>query len=51
MSDAPVLRIFIGMVFGGAAGYGYYKLVGCSTGSCPLTSNPWITSLYGMPRG
>lgn len=51
MTGASVLRILIGVVLGGAAGYAYYKLVGCSTGSCPLTSNPWITSLYGMAVG
>lgn len=51
MIGTPVLRILIGVVLGGAAGYGYYKFVGCSTGACPLTSNPWITSLYGMAMG
>ncbi len=32
---------------GGALGYGYYRLVGCSSGACPLTSNPYISTAYG----
>jgi hypothetical protein len=46
-----ILRIVIGAVVGGGLGFAYYKFVGCSTGSCPLTSNPIISSLYGMVVG
>ena len=42
-----ILRIIIGAVVGGGAGFGYYKFVGCSTGACPLTSNPFISTLCG----
>jgi hypothetical protein len=42
-----ILRIVIGIVVGGGLGFGWYKLVGCSTGTCPLTSNPFISTLYG----
>ena len=45
------LRILIGAVVGAGLGFGWYKLVGCSTGACPLTSNPWISTLYGMFLG
>jgi len=31
---------------GALTGLGYYYTVGCSTGSCPITSNPIITMLY-----
>lgn len=51
MTGGLAMRIFFGVMFGGAAGFAYYKFVGCSTGSCPLTSNPWITTLYGMAVG
>ena len=43
--------ILIGLVAGAALGYGYYRLVGCATGTCPITSNPWIASLYGALIG
>jgi Family of unknown function (DUF6132) len=46
-----ILRILIGVVVGGVLGFGWYKLVGCSTGTCPLTSNPIISTLYGMVVG
>jgi hypothetical protein len=46
-----ILRIVIGAVVGGGLGFAYYKFVGCSTGTCPLTSNPIISSLYGMVVG
>lgn len=46
-----ILRIIIGALTGGGLGFAYYKFVGCSTGTCPLTSNPIISSLYGMVVG
>jgi hypothetical protein len=46
-----LLRILIGAVAGAAFGFGWYKLVGCSTGACPLTSNPVVSTLYGTIVG
>ncbi len=51
MKAPMVARIVLGAVIGGALGYGYYRWVGCSTGACPLTSNPWVSTLYGMVLG
>lgn len=31
---------------GALVGLAYYYFVGCSTGACPLTSNPFITAGY-----
>ena len=45
------MRYFLGALIGGLVGFGYYKLVGCSTGTCPLTSNPWTSTLYGSVIG
>ncbi len=36
----------IGIGAGAAVGYLYYKLVGCRTGTCLLTSNPIRSVLY-----
>jgi len=41
----------IGLLLGAAFGYIYYKTVGCSTGACPITSNPWISSIWGSIIG
>jgi hypothetical protein len=44
-------RFIIGAVIGGALGFAFYKFVGCSTGACPLTSNPVISTVYGSVLG
>lgn len=36
---------------GAAAGYVYYRFIGCRTGACPITANPWISTLYGALVG
>ena len=41
----------ITVAVGGLWGFGYYRLVGCSTGTCPITSNPWISTFYGATMG
>ena len=46
-----ILKIILGAVAGGLLGFGYYKLVGCSSGTCPITSNPWTSTLYGLVVG
>ena len=39
------------IALGAAGGYAYYRFVGCRTGACPLTSNPWVSTLYGALIG
>jgi hypothetical protein len=46
-----ILRIIIGIVIGGVAGFLYYKFVGCRTGSCPITSNPLSSIIFGAIFG
>jgi hypothetical protein len=46
-----ILRILIGAIMGAGLGFGWHKLVGCSTGACPLTANPFVSTLYGMAVG
>ena len=45
-----MLRI-IGILVGAAGGYLYYFFVGCASGTCPITSNPYISVLYGALMG
>jgi len=45
-----ILKI-IGIVVGGIGGYSYYHFVGCASGQCPITSNPYISVLYGAVMG
>jgi len=46
-----MIKLLIAIIVGGVLGFGYYKLVGCSTGACPITSNPWISTSYGAIMG
>jgi hypothetical protein len=44
-----IVRIAIGAVVGAGIGLAMYKFVGCRTGACPLTGNPYIaTVLWGV---
>lgn len=42
---------FAGVILGAIGGYLYYYFVGCGTGSCPITSNPWRMTIYGAVLG
>jgi hypothetical protein len=46
-----MIKLIFGIVIGAGIGFAYYKFVGCSTGTCPLTSNPFISTLYGAVMG
>jgi len=37
----------LGVLLGGIGGFAYYKFIGCASGTCPITSNPYISPLYG----
>jgi hypothetical protein len=41
----------IGILIGGFGGFAYYHFVGCANGTCPITSNPYISILYGALMG
>lgn len=45
------LGSIIGFVIGGIGGFIYYKTVGCSTGACAITSNPYLTIVWGSLLG
>jgi len=44
-------RRLLGISLGAIGGYTYYALVGCSTGHCPITSNPWVSTGWGALIG
>jgi len=43
--------IVIGAVAGGVVGYLYYRFIGCRSGACIITGNPYISTLYWAVLG
>ena len=47
-----MLKYVIGAVAGGLVGYFVlYRLIGCSSGSCPMTANPYLSTIIGIVMG
>jgi Family of unknown function (DUF6132) len=41
----------IGLLVGAMGGYAYYHFIGCMSGTCPITSQPLNSTLYGAMMG
>lgn len=45
----PWIRIILGAAIGAGIGFVLYKFVGCRTGACPITANPFVSmAVYGL---
>lgn len=40
-----------GIIIGGTGGFLYYYYVGCQSGTCPITSSPYTSVIYGTLIG
>jgi len=40
-----------GAIIGGIIGFLYYHFVGCASGTCGITSNPFSSVLFGAAMG
>jgi hypothetical protein len=45
------MRTLLSVAIGAGLGFAWYRTVGCSTGSCPITSTWWTSTLYGAVMG
>jgi xanthine/uracil permease len=45
------LLAITGLIVGTAGGYIYYSQIGCVSGSCGITSNPWMSTAWGGAFG
>jgi hypothetical protein len=45
------VKIFIGAILGGVIGFAIGYVGKCSSGMCPLTSNPIISAIIGFIFG
>jgi hypothetical protein len=48
---SPWRKRFFFSVLGAVGGYAYYYYIGCLSGTCPISSNPWISTSYGAIIG
>ena len=42
----PHWRTVLGAAVGATAGAAYSYFIGCKTGSCAITANPWVAGLF-----
>lgn len=46
-----IYRKVLPVVAGALLGYAYYYYIGCVSGTCAITSNPYISTIYGAVFG
>ena len=46
-----IFKISLFILVGGIGGFAYYYFIGCETGTCPITRNPYISTSYGALIG
>lgn len=45
------MKWILGIALGAGAGFAYWYFIGCTTGSCAITSSPVNSSIYGGVMG
>ncbi len=45
------LKLGAFIALGAIGGFAYYYFIGCVSGTCPITSNPYISTGYGALMG
>jgi len=50
LKKIPLLSA-IGIAVGALGGYLYYSQIGCVSGTCAITSNPWMSTAWGAAFG
>ena len=47
----PLIKTLLGAGAGAAIGFLVYRFIGCRTGTCPITANPWLSMIFGAVIG
>ncbi len=45
------LRLILFILGGAALGFAYHRFVGCRSGTCAITGNPYAATIYGAVMG
>ena len=51
VKTSKIWKPLLGIVIGGIAGYLYYHFIGCTSGTCAITSNPYKSTMMGSLLG
>jgi ABC-type branched-subunit amino acid transport system permease subunit len=51
MPRKKMVAIVIGAAVGGIVGYLYYRFIGCRSGACFITGNPYLSTIYWAVLG
>ena len=51
MTKQAIFISALGVIVGAVLGYAYYHFIGCSSGTCAITSKPINSTLYGAVVG
>ncbi|GAP42500.1 hypothetical protein TBC1_11630 [Lentimicrobium saccharophilum] len=51
LTSRNIQKNIAGLILGALGGFLYYRLVGCNSGGCAITSNPYISILWGAAMG
>lgn len=51
LTSRNTIKNFLGLLAGALGGFLYYRLVGCNSGTCAITSNPYMSILWGGLMG
>jgi hypothetical protein len=51
MRRKKMTAIILGAVAGGIVGFLYYRFIGCRSGACIITGNPYISTVYWAVLG
>lgn len=46
-----MLRLALFVLGGALAGFFYHRFIGCRSGACAITANPYLSTLYGAFMG
>lgn len=50
MKSIWVKRVLF-VALGAGGGFAYYYFIGCASGTCPISSSPYISTVYGALIG
>jgi len=51
MAKGVIMKVLLGIAIGAAVGFAVGYFGRCASGTCPLTSNPWISTVVGALFG